>query len=144
MKDHKSIQQTDEEDFVDESVEPNMGSKRVTLHSVREDAPSRGKSLKQSASNESYKIFGTMRYPTTLSSSLKDRQHSPQEVAGNRPIFLTSFKTMDNKTLRMKIAKAEPNLDSYNPPKLHQFRNDIAPEDKSPFMVIKIRRKKDD
>ena len=138
-KDIKSGAHTEEADF-DNSVEPNLVSKRVTMVSIKEGTTKSIKSakeLKPLMSEENFKLYGTMRSPTTLSSSLKIREHSPQGVKTNKPIFLTSFKIPDNATLRTEVAKLEPILDPYNPPKLHNFRTDAPPEDKPPFMVNK-------
>ena len=138
-KDIKSGAHTEEADF-DNSVEPNLVSKRVTMVSIKEGTTKSIKSAKELRpliSEENFRLFGTMRNPTTLSSSLKIREHSPQGVKTNKPIFLTSFKIPDNATLRTEVAKLEPILDPYNPPKLHNFRNDAPPEDKPPFMVNK-------
>jgi hypothetical protein len=129
VRDTRSAFQNDEVEL-DDSIEPNPGSKRVTLFSIKEP---------QSTPNaDEIRILGSHTRATTLSSSIKQRTHSPKNSKSKRPIFLTSFKTPDNETIRMNIAKMEPILDSYNPPKNHMFRSDSAPENKAAFIVRKI------
>jgi len=136
MKDTRSAMQTDEMEL-DVSVEPNNGSKRVTMYSIREfpiKSVKSAKSFKPSAVLDTQRIHGSLR-PLALSNSLKERMASPQNVRSNNPIFYTSFKIPDNETLRANIARLEPIVDSYNPPKNYNFRVDNAPEDKPQFIT---------
>lgn len=132
--------QTDEVEF-DESVEANAGSKRVTMYSIREPLTRMSKSVKSIKPTpiaENNKMYGSLSRHTTLTSSLKHREHSPQATQSKRPIFMTSFKIPDNQTLRFTKAKLEPIVDAYYPPQNHLFRDDIPPEDKPQFMVISL------
>lgn len=139
VRDTRSAFQNDEVEL-DDSIEPNPGSKRVTLFSIKEPQSRMYKSTKslrqtQTPNADEIRILGSHTRATTLSSSIKQRTHSPKNSKSKRPIFLTSFKTPDNETIRMNIAKMEPILDSYNPPKNHMFRSDSAPENKAAFIV---------
>ena len=137
MKDTRSGFQADEVEF-DESVEPNLGSKRVTMYSIREPGNKNNKtvqSLKQTGDPNVNKIYGSENRLTTLASSMKSRTHNPHSSKSNRAIFVTSFKTPDNETIRAQVAKLEPIVDAYNPPKHHHFRDDAAPEGKPQFVV---------
>jgi len=137
LRDTRSAFQTDEVEL-DESVEPNLGSKRVTLYSFRDNqhkTAKSAKSVKQVSGGDLPKMFGSKTRAVTLTSSIRQRAHSPQNSKSNRPIFVTSFKTADNETIRAQVAKLEPILDAYNPPKNHLFRSDAPPENKAPFIT---------
>jgi len=136
LKDTRSAMQTDEMEL-DVSVEPNNGSKRVTMYSIREfpiKSVKSAKSFKPSSVLDTQRVQGSLR-PLVLSNSIKERVVSPHGQRSNKPIFYTSFKIPDNETLRMNIAKLEPILDAYNPPKNYNFRTDAPPEDKPQFVV---------
>ena len=52
-----------------------------------------------------------------------------------KKIFLTSFKLMNNTSLKAFIAKQEPIVDPYSRSKMHQFRDDVSAENKPLFKV---------
>jgi hypothetical protein len=136
IKDTKSAANTDDVDF-DESVDPLPGSKRVTLHSIRDPALTKSKSMRSAKPilPEHPKYFGATMRQTSLSSSKKVRAHSPSNTMSGKAIFYTTYKALDPETLKAQIAKAEPIVDPYNPPKSHMFRDDVQPEGKPHFVV---------
>jgi len=135
LKDTKSGINSDDVEF-DDSVDPLPGSKRVTLHTIKDPSLLKSKSIRSTKPiiNQVPKYFGSTVRQTSLSSSIKERAHSPSSRHG-KPIFHTAFKAFDSRTIKAQIAKMEPVLDGYNPPKNHQFRDD-HPADCKPQFVL--------
>lgn len=125
-------------DEVDDSLDPNVGSNRVTMHSVPETLLKSRKSDRSGthpAAMTSPQVLGSAKRGTTLSSSLKEKPQSPKD-SKSRPLFVTSFKILDNAIIRAQVAKQEPNLDAYEAPRTHIFRDDYVSGNKPPFMVM--------
>jgi hypothetical protein len=117
---------------------PNVASKRLSPTTTGFNSiPQSGYATKRNAPLSSTKantIFGSTR-EVRLSGSLVPKLEITKYAGTDKPIFKTSFKTHDNKSLRAMAKKDDPIMNEFLPPKNHMFRDDIAPWDKMPFIV---------
>ena len=65
----------------------------------------------------------------------KNSSQANEMISNKKKIFLTSFKLMNNTSLKAFIAKEEPIVDPYSKSKEYLFREDISAENKPLFKV---------